>query len=79
MVRREYTREGSKRGLRGGESHPRGEIGGPYDIYIVAQVEEMKAENAWLRAERRKLVRENAELNESLSRHERAACYGTGV
>ena len=47
-----------------------------YDIYIVEHVDAMKAENAELRRRLRDLVHENALLNERLSRHERAACYG---
>lgn len=47
----------------------------PYDIYIVAHVDELKAELVAKDARIRELVRENALLNERLDRHRRAACY----
>ena len=46
-----------------------------YDIYVVAHVEAMKAENRELRRRWEEAVAENAELNRRLDRHRRAAAY----
>ena len=46
-----------------------------YDIYVVAHVDAMKAENADLWRRYESVVRENAELSERLNRYERRAAY----
>ena len=48
----------------------------PYDIYVTAHVDAMKAENAKLATQVRELVAENAELCRKLDRFRRAAAYG---
>lgn len=48
---------------------------GEYDIYVVAHVEAMKAENAELWRRWQEVVAENAELSSRLDRFRRAAAY----
>ena len=47
----------------------------PYDIYVAADVDALKRENAELRARVAQLVHENAELHMLLDRRRRAAAY----
>lgn len=47
----------------------------PYDIYIAADVDRLKRENAELWARYEEVVHENAELNAKLDRLRRDAAY----
>ena len=47
----------------------------PYDIYVAADVDALKRENAELRARVAELVHENAQLCEQLDRFRRAGAY----
>lgn len=53
----------------------RTENANPYDLYIAAHVDEMKAENAYLWRRVRQLCGENAELSRMLDQRRRAECY----